>query len=68
MSLFDPGVVVIGGGVAQIGEPLFGRLRAVAPDWTVNPYAREIPIVPGGLVVDAGVIGAAAVARGPLGR
>jgi glucokinase len=64
MSLLDPGVVVIGGGVAQVGEPLFGRLRAVAPDWTVNPYAREIPIVPGEFGAEAGVIGAAAVARG----
>ncbi len=64
LSLFDPGVVVIGGGVAQIGEPLFGRLRAVAPDWSVNPYAREIPILPGELGGEAGVMGAAAIARG----
>ena len=61
MSLLDPGVIVIGGGVAQIGEPLFGRLRAVAPRWTVNPYSREIPIVPAELGEASGVIGAAAV-------
>ncbi len=54
ISLLDPGVVVIGGGVAQIGEPLFGRLRAVAPDWSVNPYAREIGIVAGELGAEAG--------------
>jgi glucokinase len=68
ISLLDPGVVVIGGGVAQIGEPLFGRLRAVAPDWSVNPYAREIPIVAGELGAEAGVIGAAAVSRGAFGK
>jgi len=62
ISLLDPGVVVIGGGVARIGEPLFGRLRAVAPRWTVNPYAREIPILPAELGEASGVIGAAAVA------
>jgi glucokinase len=62
ISLLDPSVIVIGGGVAQIGEPLFGRLRAVAPRWTVNPYAREIPIVPAELGETSGVIGAAAVA------
>ncbi len=64
MSLLDPGVVVIGGGVARLGEALFGRLRAVAPDWSVNPYAREIPIVAGKFTVEAGVIGAAAAFMG----
>jgi glucokinase len=64
MSLLDPGVVVIGGGVARLGERLFGRLRAVVPDWSVNPYAREIPIVPGKFAVEAGVIGAAAAITG----
>jgi glucokinase len=65
VSLLDPGVIVIGGGVAQIGEPLFGRLRAVAPRWTVNPYARDIPIVPAELGEASGVIGAAAIALQP---
>lgn len=62
LSLLDPGIVVIGGGVSQMGEPLFARLRAAAPRWTINPHAREIPIVPGELGAHAGVIGAAAVA------
>ncbi|HEY7334221.1 MAG TPA: ROK family protein [Bryobacteraceae bacterium] len=61
ISLLDPGVIVIGGGVAEIGEPLFGRLKAAAPRWTINPYAREIPIVPSELGAEAGVIGAAAL-------
>ena len=64
MSLLDPGIIVVGGGVAQIGEPLFGRLRAAAPRWTVNPYARQIPIVPAEFGAEAGVIGAAAVVMG----
>lgn len=61
MSLLDPGIIVIGGGVAQMGEALFGRLRATAPRWTVNPYAREIPIVPAQFGAESGVLGAAAV-------
>jgi glucokinase len=64
MSLLDPGVVVIGGGVARLGERLFGRLRAVVPDWSVNPHAREISIVAGKFAVEAGVIGAAAALMG----
>ena len=58
-SLLDPGIVVIGGGVAGIGEPLFARLRAAVPRWTINPYSREIPIVPAQLGMESGVIGAA---------
>jgi len=64
ISLLDPGVIVLGGGVAQIGEALFGRLRAVAPRWTVNPYAKQIPIVPAQFGAESGVIGAAAVVMG----
>jgi glucokinase len=68
LSLLDPGIVVIGGGVAQMGEPLLGRLRATAPRWTVNPYASAIPIVPAELGMEAGVVGAATVAARALGR
>ncbi|MBV8846333.1 MAG: ROK family protein [Bryobacterales bacterium] len=64
ISLLDPGIIVLGGGVAQMGEPLFGRLRAAAPRWTVNPYSREIPIVPAQFGAESGVIGAAAVVIG----
>jgi glucokinase len=67
ISLLDPGVIVLGGGVAQIGEALFGRLRAVAPRWTVNPYAKQIPIVPAQFGAESGVIGAAAVVMGDSG-
>jgi len=64
ISLLDPGIIVLGGGVAEIGEALFGRLRAAAPRWTVNPYAKEIPIVPAQFGAESGVIGAAAVVMG----
>ena len=64
MSLLDPGIIVLGGGVAQIGEALFGRLRAAAPRWTVNPYAKHIPIVQAQFGAESGVIGAAAVVMG----
>ena len=59
VSLLDPGIIVIGGGVAQIGEPLFERLRATMPKRTINPYAPQIPVVPAHFGADAGVVGAA---------
>jgi len=64
ISLLDPDVIVIGGGVAQIGEPLFSRLRRITPGRTINQFASETPIVPAQLGSDAGIIGAAAAVDG----
>ncbi len=60
ISLLDPDVIVIGGGVARIGEPLFERLRAGTPRRTINQFASETPILPAALGADAGIIGGAA--------
>ncbi len=60
ISLLDPDVIVIGGGMIKIGEPLFERLRAQTPRWTINHFASSTPIVPAGLGADAGIIGGAA--------
>ncbi len=61
ISLLDPEIVVIGGGVSQIGEPLFARLRRMAPARSINPFASSTPIVPAQLGANAGILGAAAV-------
>jgi glucokinase len=58
VSLLDPEIIVIGGGVARMGEPLFGRLRSIVPRKTINPHRP--PIVPAQF--DSGIVGAAAVA------
>lgn len=64
VSLLDPDIIVIGGGVAGIGEPLFERLRVIVPGRTVNPYALQLPIVPAKFGAEAGIVGAAAVVMG----
>jgi len=66
VSLLDPGIIVLGGGVlgGQIGPPLLSRLRELVPQRTVNPYASQIPIVEPKLGALSGVIGAAMIARG----
>ncbi len=61
ISLLDPDLIVVGGGVSRIGEPLFSRLREQVPRRTINQFARETPIVPAQLAANVGVIGAAAV-------
>ncbi len=62
VSLLDPDIIVIGGGVSQIGDPLFSRLRARMPLRTINQFASETPIVPAMLAQNVGVLGAATVA------
>ncbi len=64
VSLLDPDIIVIGGGVAGIGAPLFEKLRSIVPGRTVNPYAKELPIVPAKFGAEAGIVGAAAVVMG----
>jgi glucokinase len=61
VSLLDPDIIVIGGGVSKIGEPLFERLRAIVPKRTVNPHASQLPIVPAKFGAESGIVGAAAV-------
>jgi glucokinase len=61
VSLLDPDMIVIGGGVSQIGEPLFSRLRERVPLRTINQFAAQTPIVPAALAGNVGILGAAAV-------
>ncbi len=61
ISLLDPDIIVIGGGVARIGEPLFARLRRLVPERTINQFAAATPIVPAALRGDVGILGAASV-------
>lgn len=61
-NVFDPGVIVVGGGVMAAGdlllEPARRELRARA-----LPPMNRVPVVPAQLGPNAGMIGAAAMAR-----
>jgi glucokinase len=61
LSLLDPDIVVIGGGVSRMGDPLFERLRRLTPARTINQFAQATPIVPAALSRDVGILGAASV-------
>lgn len=62
INSFDPDVVVVGGGVASLGDSWWAPLRAAAA-LEVLPALRDTPIVPSGLGEDAALLGAAALAR-----
>jgi glucokinase len=62
MSLFDPEAIIIGGGVAQIGKPLFDKIRQTMPSYTINRrFVADLPILPAKLQKNVGIFGAASV-------
>jgi glucokinase len=62
ITLLDPGAIVIGGGVARIGKPLFEKIRETILHYTLNPkLAAQIPLLPAKLQQNVGVFGAASL-------
>jgi glucokinase len=62
VSLLDPDMIVIGGGVAHIGEPLFRKIRETIPQYTINRHVLPtLPIVRAKLRENVGVFGAASL-------
>lgn len=61
VDLFDPDVLVIGGGVAAMLKPFFLDIKNRLPSWCVNPRASEIPLVMAHYGADAGIAGGAAL-------
>jgi glucokinase len=63
-AILDPGCFVLGGGVAEAGELLIGPARAAFGDrLTGRPYRQPAEVMLAGLGADAGLIGAADLAR-----
>lgn len=64
VDLLDPDVIVIGGGVAAMLQPLFERITGQLPTWCVNPHAAEIPLRMAHYGADTGIAGGAALCYG----
>jgi glucokinase len=61
--IFNPKIIVLGGGVSQIGELLFRPIRAAVKQYAMSPeYHQQLEIVPASLGDDAGLIGAMVLA------
>jgi glucokinase len=62
VNAFDPEAVVVGGGLGLAGGAYWSAALAQARRLTWAPLSRGLPVVPAGLGVDAGVVGAALAA------
>ena len=62
ITIFDPEIVIFGGGVSKVGDILFDTVRRVVNKRCFKSMAESCEIVPAGLGVDAGVMGAIALA------
>jgi glucokinase len=60
-TTLDLALVVIGGGIAAAGEPLFGPLREELAARARLDFVRDLRVVPAALGEQAGLIGAAAL-------
>ena len=66
VSLFDPELVVIGGGLVATGDLLLTPARASVERYTFGVGHRELPpVVPARLGSEAGMVGAASLALRP---
>lgn len=59
LHLLNPEVVVIGGGVARIGPPLWDPMLRVVDSDALAVYRQDLRIVPAALGDDSGLLGAA---------
>ena len=59
VSFFNPGLIVIGGGVAGLGHTLLAEIRSVIYRQSLPLATGNLPVVLSELGGDAGVIGAA---------
>ncbi|QAA35070.1 ROK family protein [Clostridium manihotivorum] len=62
ISIFDPEMIIIGGGVSKAGKIVFDKVQEVVNIRCFKNMAEACKIVPAGLGTDAGVIGAVALA------
>ncbi len=62
VNIFNPAMVVIGGGVAGVGETLIGPTRAAIPQHSFVDMRNDLTVGYSSLGKDTGLLGAAALA------
>ena len=66
VNIFDPEIIVIGGGVSKGGDIVFETVRKVVKERSLKSIAENCKIEPAKLGSDAGVVGAVALALAEL--
>jgi glucokinase len=67
LHLFNPSIIVIGGGVSRVGEIYWKPMReAMEAEVLSQEYTRDLTIVPAALGDDCGLLGALALAHSVL--
>jgi len=61
VDLFEPDVIIFGGGMGELMSEWFGRIREQLSAWTINSRCKEIPFVRARYGEDSGIAGAAAL-------
>ena len=61
MRLFNPQLIIIGGGVSQSGDLFFGPIHQTVQANLLRPYWEDCPIVPVTLGDDVGLLGGVAL-------
>jgi glucokinase len=60
INVFNPELIVIGGGLARAGNLIFDPFRASLPQYTMVPIYQHVAVVPSALETNTGIYGAAA--------
>jgi glucokinase len=66
VNIFNPELIVVGGGVAAAGDLLLAPARRLVAERALRPHREQVRIVPAHFREHAGVIGAAALAASEL--
>lgn len=61
VNLLNPQIVIIGGGVAQVGEILFSTVKKTINERSFSLLAKDVRVVPAKLGKDAGIISCASL-------
>ena len=68
INVFNPDSVIIGGGVADAGEFLFGPIRRTVRERAMEVQKKHVRILKASLGQDAGLIGAGILVDSEKGR
>lgn len=61
VNLLNPQVIIIGGGVAQVGKILFSTIKKTIDERSFSLLAKDVKVVPAKLGKDAGILSAASL-------